>query len=155
MRHRGKRGAAILEFALSATVLVGLLAGAFQIGFTFYAYNRLEQAVRRGAQYASLKPRSIAEVQNIVVYGDPNPAAGATPVLNALTTSNVRVAVTGTADAPVSVTVSIDGYRINAVFSTTTLNGRPSATFPYVGVSSAGVSQAGVSQTPRDDPRGR
>jgi Flp pilus assembly protein TadG len=133
MRRRGNRGAAILEFALSATVLVGLLAGAFQIGHTFYAYNRLEQAVRRGAQYASLKPQATAEVKNLVVYGEPNPLAGDKPVLNGLTTSNVQVTVTGPADAPVSVTVAIDGYRIDSVFSTTMLTGRPSVTFPYVG----------------------
>ena len=133
MRHRGKRGAAMLEFALSAMVLAGLFAGAFQIGYTFYAYNRLEGAVRRGAQYASTKPQATTEVQNIVVFGDPNPAAGATPVLNGLTTSNVQIKVAGTADAPVSVTVSISGYQVNSVFSTTTLNGRPSVTFPHVG----------------------
>jgi Flp pilus assembly protein TadG len=148
MRHRGKRGSAMLEFALSATVLTGLLVGVFQIGYTFYAYNVLEHAVRGGAQYASLKPYDSAStapgsafltaVQNMVVYGDPNPQAGATPVLNGFTTSNVHVTVTGgsadgTLAAPVSMTVSISGYRINSVFSTTTLTGRPSVTFPYTG----------------------
>jgi Flp pilus assembly protein TadG len=132
IRQRGERGAALLEFALSATVLVGLFAGAFQIGHTFYAYNRLEGSVRRGAQYASLKPHATIEIQNMVVYGNPNPPAGAAPVLNGLTTSNVRVTVTGAADAPAFVTVSINGYRINSVFSTTMLNGRPSVTFPYL-----------------------
>jgi Flp pilus assembly protein TadG len=133
MRHQRQRGAAILEFALSATVLVGLFAGAFQVGYTFYAYNRLEQAVRRGAQYASLKPQATTEIKNMVVYGDASPTAAAPPILNGLSTSNVRVRVAGTMDEPVSVTVAIDGYRINAVFSTTSLNGRPSVTFPYVG----------------------
>ena len=135
-RHRATRGAAMLEFALSATVLAGLFAGAFQVGYTFYAYNRLEGAVRRGAQCASLKPQATTEIQNVVVYGDANPSAGATPILKGLTASNVQVKVAGTADAPVSVTVSIGGYRIDSVFSTTALNGRPSATFPYLGASS-------------------
>lgn len=135
-RHRRTHGSAMLEFALSATVLAGLFAGAFQVGYTLYAYNRLEGAVRRGAQYASLKPQATTEVQNVVIYGDPIPPASSTPILNGLTASNVQVNVTGTPDAPVSVTVSIGGYRIDSVFSTTPLNGRPSVTFPYVGASS-------------------
>jgi Flp pilus assembly protein TadG len=149
MRHRGKRGSAMLEFALSATVLTGLLVGVFQIGYTFYAYNVLEHAVRGGAQYASLQPYDstsktpgtafLTAVQNMVVYGDPNPQAGAAPRLNGLTTSNVQVTVSGrpaggTLAAPVSMTVSISGYRIDSVFSTTTLTGRPRVTFPYTGI---------------------
>ena len=141
MRHRRERGAALLEFALSAIVLVALFVGVFQIGYTFYAYNRLEGAVRRGAQYASLKPDAITEVRNTVVFGDPNPKDGAIPVLNGLTTSHVQVKVTGAAVAPASVTVAIVGYQINSVFSITTLDGRPSVTFPYVG--QAGTVVAG------------
>jgi Flp pilus assembly protein TadG len=157
MRHRGKRGSAMIEFALSATVLAGLFAGVFQVGYTFYAYNVLQYAVRGGAQYASMQPYDstsktpgsafLTAVRNMVVYGDPNPQAGAAPVLNGLTTSNVQVAVTGgSADgalmAPVSMTVSIGGYRINSVFSTTTLTGRPSVTFPYTGPFPAPLSHS-------------
>jgi Flp pilus assembly protein TadG len=138
----------MIEFALSATVLAGLFAGVFQIGYTFYAYNVLEYAVRGGAQYASMQPYDfksktpgtafLTAVQNMVVYGDANPLAGAAPVLNGLTPSNVQVTVAGgsadgTLTAPVSMTVSISGYRIDSVFSTTTLTGRPSVTFPYTG----------------------
>jgi len=123
---RKQRGSAILEFALSATVLVAFFAGVFQVGYTFYAYNALEHAVRVGAQLASDKgPDAPADaVRREVVK-----AAGG---LNGLAPSNVQVAVNrDPAGAAVSVTVSVSGYHINSVFSSTTLNGRPNATFPY------------------------
>jgi Flp pilus assembly protein TadG len=144
-----ERGNAMVEFALSATLIVGFFAGVFQFGYTFFAYNALEDAVRGGARYASLKPYDsttttpsdafLTAVRNMVVYGDPSPADGATPVLNGLSTANVQLTVTGgqsggTDNAPTSMTVSITGFQINSLFSTSTLNGRPSVTFPYTGI---------------------
>ena len=125
-RMNRKRGSAIIEFALSATVLVAFLAGVFQVGYSFYAFNALEHAVRTGAQFASDRgpDASMDAIRSEVVK-----AAGG---LNGLTVSNVQVAVNrDPAGAPVSVTVSIAGYRINSVFSSNTLNGRPNVTFPY------------------------
>ena len=49
-----ERGSAMVEFALSATLIVSFFAGVFQFGYSFYAYNALEEAVRGGARYASL-----------------------------------------------------------------------------------------------------
>jgi len=139
----------MIEFALSFFLIFGFFAGIFQFGYMFYAYNTMVNAVRDGARYASLKPYDSATatpssdfltaVQNQVVYGDPSPSDGATPILNGLTTSNVSLVVTpGTAGLamtpPAAMTVSITNFQINSVFSTTTLNGRPSSTYPYTGV---------------------
>jgi len=150
--HRRKRrqsGSMMIEFALSFFLIFGFFAGTFQFGYTFYAYNTLVSAVRDGARYASLKPYDSATatpsdafvlaVQNQVVYGDPDPPAGATPILSGLTTANVSVTVTpGAAGAamtpPVAMTVSITNFQINSVFSSATLNGRPSSTYPYTGI---------------------
>ena len=122
-----QRGSAILEFALSATVLVAFFAGVFQVGYTFYAFNALEHAVRTGAQFASDKG---ADASADAIRSEVVKAAGG---LNGLTNSNVQVVVNRdpAGGSPVSVTVSITSYRINSVFSSTMLNGRPNATFPY------------------------
>ena len=137
-RRCAQRGSTMIEFALSAFLLFTFFSGVFQLGYTFYAYNTLVNAVRDGARYASLKPVDLGSapaggdflraVQNQVVYGSPAPPPGAPPVLNGLTTGNVSLIV-----APKSVTVSITDFHINAVFSTLALNGRPSAAYPYTG----------------------
>ncbi|MGA2600179.1 MAG: TadE family protein [Bryobacteraceae bacterium] len=139
----------MIEFVLSATLLAGFFTGIFQYGYAFYAYNVLVNAVRSGARYASLKPydshsASPSEafqlaVQNMVVYGDPDPPRNAVPVLGGLTRSNVQLTVTGgptggSLVAPASMTVSISRFQVNSIFSVLNLDGRPSLTFPYTGV---------------------
>ena len=125
-------------------MLFAIFTGAFEFGYVFYAYNTLENAVREGARYASMKPYDSASstpatdfntaVQNIVVYGDPSPANGTTPILNGLSTSNVSLTVLANGGAPQQVTVSISNFSINAVFGTVVLNGNPSVSFPYLGI---------------------
>jgi hypothetical protein len=144
-----EKGSAMIEFVLSATILAGFFTGIFQFGYAFYGYNVLVNAVRSGARYASLKPYDsnsavpseafVESVQNTVVYGDPDPPRDALPVLRGLTRSNVNVIVTGgpkggSLVAPASMTVTINSFRINSIFSILNLDGRPSATFPYTGV---------------------
>lgn len=139
---RKRAGNAMLEFALGSSVLISLFAGTFQFGYAFYVYNNLTNAVSRGARYASLVPYDSASttpsnsfktaVQNMVVYG--SPAAGTTPVVPGLTTSNVNLTVTFTNGIPASMTVDVSGYSINAVFQTFTLTNKPSITFIYQGI---------------------
>jgi len=145
---RGERGEALIEFALSFFLIFTVFAGIFQYGYSFYVYNTLVSAVREGARYASLKPYdsvtgtpSVAfqtDVQNMVVYGDTNPGAGAMPAVAGLTLGNVSVAPTvggsGTLTPPTQIKVSITGFKIDSVFGTWTLTGKPNATFPYVGI---------------------
>ena len=70
-------------------------------------------------------------VQNMVVYG--NPAGGTSPVTRGLQISSVNVIPTFTNNVPSAMTVSITGYTIDAVFGTTTLNGKPVVTYAYQG----------------------
>jgi Flp pilus assembly protein TadG len=131
--NRRLRGTALIEFAASLILLSSVFAGIFQIGYTFFAYNRLVHAVRAGARYASLRAATpnesdaqlISAIRNMVVYGDPAPAAGAHPVLAGLTTSNVQVSFDQAA-----ATVSVQGFQIDSLFSEARLDGRPTATFP-------------------------
>jgi Flp pilus assembly protein TadG len=143
-------GSVFVEFACSFLMLTTMFTGLYQFGYTFYAYNELVSAVRAGARYASLKPYDSTTstptdafktaVKNVVVYGDPNPPDGATPIVRGLATTNVQLTTAGTGGAgatifaPSSMTVSITGYQINSVFSSMAMSGRPLATYPYTGI---------------------
>jgi Flp pilus assembly protein TadG len=144
-RKRRRAGNAMIEFALGSTVLVATFGGAFEFGYTFYRYNTLVTAVNDGARYASLRPYNSTNmtpkadftlaVQNMVVYG--NPTGGTAPIAPGLTTSNVQVTpspYTGSSGGPpASITVSISGYTIDAIFAQNTIN-KPQVTYPYLGI---------------------
>jgi hypothetical protein len=126
---RGSNGTALIEFAGSLILLSTMFAGIFQAGYSFYTYNTLVNAVRSGARYASQHPAGpITAVQNLVVYGEPAPAAGAKPIVSGLTPASVEIVF-----APAATTVSIRGFAIDALFSKVKLEGRPSVTFPLTG----------------------
>lgn len=139
-----RRGSVIVELTLSLTFLCALFLGTWQYGYAFFIYGELEQAVRAGARYASeLTYNSASDtpsagfetaVQNVVVYGDPEPAAGATPVAPGLTTNNVALTVTFSSGVPTQMTVAITGYAIPTYFGSATLTGKPTTTFPFVGI---------------------
>jgi TadE-like protein len=126
---RGSKGTALIEFAGSFILLSTMFAGIFQAGYCFYTYNTLVNAVRSGARYASQHPAGpITAVQNLVVYGEPAPAAGAKPIVSGLTAASVEIIF-----AQAATTVSIRGFEIKALFSKVKLDGRPSVTFPVTG----------------------
>src|SRR5690242_3426808 len=128
-RPGGERGNAMVEFAIGSGLLVAAFAGTFQFGYTFLLYNNLENAVARGARYASVVPYDSStttpsdafktQVRNMVLYG--SPTAGTSAVLPGLASGNVNLTVTFTNGTPRAMTVSISGYTINSVFGTTTL----------------------------------
>src|SRR5437764_13162755 len=102
---RSKRGNAMVEFALSAGLLIPCLAGTFQFGYGLYTYNRLQSAIDNGGRYASLRTyRTLAgstdtdkvalAVKNVVVYGTPSPTDTSVPAVNGIGTGNVNVAFT-------------------------------------------------------------
>ena len=132
MRPKNARaGSALIEFAGSLILLSAVFAGVFQIGYTFYTYNSLINAVRAGARYASLLPRGAADaeaaqaVRNLVVYGDPAPGPDAKPVAPGLTVANVELV-----QEPGSSTVSLRGFELDAIFARLQIDGRPTVTFP-------------------------
>ena len=89
---RDRAGNIFIEFALGSGILVMAFVGTFQFGYTFLQYNNLENAVARGARYASLIPYDSpttapsgtfsSAVKNMVLYG--SSTAGASPVLPGL-----------------------------------------------------------------------
>jgi Flp pilus assembly protein TadG len=139
-----RRGSVLLEFTLSLIFLVALFLGIWQFGYAFFLYAELEQSVRAGARYAAeLKYESgtstptsafLTAVQNVVVYGEPAPPNGSTPVAPGLTTANVAVTATFSLGVPVSMAVAITGYQVPTYFGHATLVNRPTTYFPFIGI---------------------
>jgi Flp pilus assembly protein TadG len=137
---RRRSGTALIEFAAALILLSGMFTGIFQVGYTFFTYTTLVNAVRAGARYASLQapnsnvadPEFAKSVVNMVVYGDPRPVPSATPVVKGLVPDNVQLSL-GTSTA----TVSVRGFAIDALFTKVSLAGRPTVTFPFT----AGVAK--------------
>src|SRR5277367_2723817 len=98
---RRQKGHAMIELAVCSAVMVSCLAGTFQFGYTFYVYNQLVSAVGNGGRYAAMRTyhggstqdleHDRLAIQNMVVYGDPEPAVDAAPVLSILTPDKVDV----------------------------------------------------------------
>lgn len=136
MRRRNQRGHAMLELAISAGVMVTCLGGTFQFGYTFYVYNQLVSAVGDGARYASVKPSTAdaeadkAAIRNMVAFGESQPAAGAIPVVRGLRPEQVTVDYVQDGAA---VRVSIQGYKVDALFGEFEFSGRPGVEFPVIG----------------------
>jgi Flp pilus assembly protein TadG len=134
----------MVEFTVSLTVLIPLFLGASAFGYTFYQYAKLENAVRAGARYASMRtydsststPSAAFQtaVQKMTVYGDPAAnTSTATPVVSGLTTNNVKLTVTFVSGAPSAVTVSIINFKLQSYPGTVHLNGKPYVWFPFLG----------------------
>ena len=147
-KKNSEKGNVMIEFALNVSVMFILLTGIFQLGYAFYIYNALVNAVRNGARYASNVPYSSStatpddayrtKVQNMVVYGVPTPASSMKPLVSGLTLSNVAVTMTGGnaggLTPPTAVKVSIIGFRAVALFPNVYLDGKPYCLFPYSGI---------------------
>ena len=131
----------MLEFGIAAAVIFPIFAGTFQYGYSYYVYNNLQTSVRAAARYAAARTYDSATttpsaayttaVKNMAVYG--NPLGGTRSVVPNLTTDKVAVSVTFSMGTPYGVTVQVNNFRINGVFGTVTLNGKPRAKFPYLG----------------------
>lgn len=144
MRRRslhGQRGGALVEFALGTLVLTPLLLGTFSFGLAMRDYNTLQTSVRNAARFASLQDYDsvtstpsagyLAKVRNFAVYG--SLSGSSSPIVRNLSPSNVQVAVGMKAGVPHQVTVSISNFALVDFFRPITLNGKPAATFPYMG----------------------
>lgn len=115
--NKNERGAALMEFAIVASVFLTVLFGVLEFGRLFWTHNALRDAARRGVRYATIRKNDtsgINAVKNMVVYGDPNAnPATATPVVSGLTTANVDVQYQNYNGILLSsrATVSINNYQ--------------------------------------------
>jgi len=143
-RLRRRNGNVMVEFAVGSGIMLAAFTGTFRFGYTFLQYNNLQNAVARGARYASLVPYDSltatpstafkTKVQNMVLYG--TTTAGATPVLPGLTAANVSVVpfFDPTLKIPTRMTVSITDYTIDSIFGKAVLTNKPQVAFAYQGV---------------------
>ena len=136
MRRRQARGGnALIEFALSSTLLISLFTGVFQFGYAMVAVENMVTAVRGGARFAAVTDYTAGDyqtkVKNMVVYGQPT--TGTDTVVAGLTTANVEVILSPSVGVPETVTVRIVNFEVDALFRTFRFGGNPSATFPYNG----------------------
>ena len=124
-----ERGGTLIEFTVVASVFFMMLVGIVAAGNLYYTHNALVEATRRGARYAVLNPGGgAAAVQNVVIYGTPTPANGATSLVYNLQPANVIVCYSGTVNCPGqafgvaagSVTVTIQNYTFPFVLPTRT-----------------------------------
>ena len=124
--RKGERGAALMEFTIGASVFLTAIFAVLQFGILLWTHNALTDAVRRGARYAINQcdpadgscpgsSTSVDRAKNMVVYGTPNPATGAQPVVKGLTTDNVQVSYTSFGVNAGAVKVSIVNYDFSFV----------------------------------------
>lgn len=115
--RKDESGATLIEYAISATVLIMATFAVLEFGRAVWAHNALSDAARRGARYAVLNQPSSGEdtkIKNLVVYG--NTSGGTQPLLPGLSTANVQIS--RTSDFSVNsgtATVSITGYEFQFV----------------------------------------
>ena len=146
----------MVEFTLVSPLLISLFLGVISYGYDFYTYNRLEEAVRAGARFASTQeydgyasagltckgdcttnnlPKTFSFAQRVRYYtafGDPSAASTATPVIEGFTDNNVSVRVKFVSGYPVYVSVGVTGLVLRTPLGALTLN-KPVTTFAYVG----------------------
>ncbi|MCC6859111.1 MAG: pilus assembly protein [Bryobacterales bacterium] len=135
---RGRRGNAMLEFALSFGVLWMFFSGVFQFGYSIYVYNSLTTAVGNGARYAARVDFDdpahtfVDQVRSMVVYG--TPAGDGKAMVPGLTPGHVSV--TWTADAkgvPQTITVGVVNYTLDTIFKTYRFHNKPRMTVRFLG----------------------
>ena len=85
-------GAAAVEFAIVASLLMSLLFGIMQFGFTFFEYNEVVTAAREGARSASIG-KTDAEVRQRTIDASPGLAAASLTVTIVKSTDSARVTV--------------------------------------------------------------
>lgn len=84
-----QRGAALVEFAIGATLFLAAMFGVLEFGRALWTHNALADAARRGARYAAIHGPNATAVKNVVVYGDP--AGGTKSMIPDLTVDHVEV----------------------------------------------------------------
>ena len=136
-RRSSQKGVALIEFALSWSVMWVIFWGLFEFGYAFYSYNVLLTSVSNAAELASKmtfdggSPNAFTTaVKNMVVYGDE--IAGSTPLLPNLSVNNVSVSLSPDNVGPQNITVSVT-YQIDVVLAKFQLTNKPQVTTAFTG----------------------
>jgi Flp pilus assembly protein TadG len=149
--RESESGAAIVEFALTASFFLMCIVAIVSGGHLFFTHNAMVEATRRGARYAALQcypnlsgcsnsATTVDRVKNVVLYG--TPVAGTTTLVHNLTPSNVTVTFSndfGINAGTVSVKIEnytyvfeVTGTQFNMPPYQTTLTGESAGFVPEV-----------------------
>ncbi|ANA34079.1 hypothetical protein R82526_01139 [Ralstonia mannitolilytica] len=127
---RRQQGVALVELAITLSLLLAITFGITEFGRAIYTYNTLAKAARDAARYLSTQAAGNASAyntaQNLVVYGTPTVGASQPTLVPGLKTSMVAICDASNASCPSNiaqgtnpaintVTVTISGYTFNPV----------------------------------------
>jgi Tfp pilus assembly protein PilW len=126
-RKKNEKGTALVELAIGLTIFLTVVFGIIEFSRALWTHSALTNAARKGARYATLQcmpteympadtkcPTSgtaDTRIKNVVVYGTDSPASGAKPVVNGLSTANVKLQYANFALGKGTVSVTITGYQ--------------------------------------------
>lgn len=112
--NKNERGQSLVEFAISLTIIMFLLAGAVEFGIALFQYIQLRDAAQEGALYGSINPDDepgiIARVK----------AASSSPIKLAVDPAvDIQVTVSGGGCVADGITVRVEyPHRIFMPFAT-------------------------------------
>ena len=120
-KRDGERGAALVEFAICATIFLVVVFGVLEFGRMLWVHNALADATRRAARYAvtrgkSNEPSSETQqaIKNVAVYG--NPEGSGSPLVDGLAPGQVMITFSDDYGLGAgSVSVEIDKYEFQFV----------------------------------------
>jgi len=125
-----QRGVALIELAITLSLLFAITFAVTEFGRAIYTYNTLAKATRDATRYLSTQAAgnasSYTTATNLAVYGTPTVAtsqatlvpgltAGMVSICDASNTSCTSNIAQGTNPAINTVTVTISGYTFNPV----------------------------------------
>ena len=116
IRRASERGVSLLELTFSTIVLVTSIFATIEFSRMLWAHNALNDAVRKGAEYAishSTATSTTTAIKNLVVYG--NTSGGTNAIAPGLTTSMVSVTYDAMLLGSGTATVKVTGYTFNMV----------------------------------------
>lgn len=64
--NKSERGQSLVEFAISLTIILWLLAGAVEFGIALFQFIQLRDAAQEGALYGSICPRDATKIEQRV-----------------------------------------------------------------------------------------
>ncbi len=111
-----ERGAALIEFALAATIFLTAIFAVLEFGRMLWIRNALVDATRRGARYAvNHNKGSLSDIKEMAVFG--NSDGTGTSLINGLTPDHIIVTYSGnwTVGGGGTVTVEIQNYDFQFV----------------------------------------
>jgi len=70
---KSERGQSLVEFAISLTIILWLLAGAVEFGIALFQYIQMRDAAQEGALYGSINPIDKTGIENRVKAASNSP----------------------------------------------------------------------------------